>query len=105
MVETIKKNTGGAKPAKLSADTGYFSQLNMEYLEEEGIDAYVATGRETYSKRKEIVESVFSQIKECRGFRRFLLRGLENVTAEWELICLTHNLLKIFRSGLMPKGA
>lgn len=42
MVETIKKNTGGAKPQKLSADTGYFSQLNMEYLEEEGIDAYVA---------------------------------------------------------------
>jgi transposase len=139
MVETIKKNTGGSKPAKLSADTGYFSQLNMEYLEEEGIDAYVATGRdkhselpeppprgripkdatkleqmsrklrtkkgrETYSKRKEIVEPVFGQIKEGRGFRRFLLRGLENVMAEWDLICLTHNLLKVFRSGLMPKG-
>ena len=61
-------------------------------------------GRETYSKRKEIVEPVFGQIKEGRGFRRFLLRGLENVMAEWDLICLTRNLLKVFRSGLMPKG-
>ena len=51
------------------------------------------------------VEPVFGQIKEGRGFRRFLLRGLENVTAEWDLICLTHNLLKVFGSGLMPKGA
>lgn len=62
-------------------------------------------GRETYSKRKGIVEPVFGQIKEGRGFRRFLLRGIENVMAEWDLICLTHNLLKVFRSGLMPKGA
>ena len=56
-------------------------------------------GRCTYSKRKQIVEPVFGQIKEARGLRRFLLRGLENVRAEWDLICLTHNLLKLFRSG------
>lgn len=62
-------------------------------------------GRETYSKRKQVVEPVFGRIKEVRGFRRFLSRGLENVSAEWDLICLTHNLLKIFRSGLMPKVA
>jgi transposase/IS5 family transposase len=62
-------------------------------------------GRETYSKRKQIVEPVFGQIKESRGFRRFLLRGLENVSAEWDLICLTHNLLKLFRSGLTVKTA
>ena len=60
-------------------------------------------GRETYSKRKEIVEPVFGQIKEVRGFRRFSLRGLGNVMSEWDLICLTHNLLKLFRSGLLPK--
>ncbi|PYP88205.1 MAG: hypothetical protein DMG65_15480, partial [Candidatus Angelobacter sp. Gp1-AA117] len=36
---------------------------------------------------------------EWRGFRRFLLRGLQKVRAEWKLICLTHNLLKLFRSG------
>lgn len=56
-------------------------------------------GRCTYSKRKQIVEPVFGQIKQARGLRRFLLRGIENVRAEWDLICLTHNLLKLFRSG------
>ena len=61
-------------------------------------------GRCTYSKRKQIVEPVFGQIKEARGLRRFLLRGLDNVSAEWDLICLTHNLLKLFRSGLLPKA-
>jgi hypothetical protein len=56
-------------------------------------------GRETYAKRKSSVEPVFGQIKEARGFRRFLLRGIEAVRAEWRLVCLTHNLLKLFRSG------
>lgn len=55
-------------------------------------------GRMTYSKRKQIVEPVFGQTKEIRGFRRFSLRGLDNVSAEWDFICLTHNLLKLFRS-------
>ncbi len=48
---------------------------------------------------KAIVEPVFGQTKEWRGFRRFLLRGLQKARAEWKLICLTHNLLKLFRSG------
>ncbi len=56
-------------------------------------------GKDTYSKRKETVEPVFGQIKQVRGFRQFLLRGLEKVRAEWRLICLTHNLLKLFRYG------
>jgi hypothetical protein len=46
-----------------------------------------------------IVEPVFGQIKEARGFRRFLLRGLANIRGEWYLICLTHNLLKIWRDA------
>lgn len=56
-------------------------------------------GRATYAKRKSTVEPVFGQIKEARGFRRFLLRGLDAVRDEWKLICLTHNMLKLFRSG------
>lgn len=56
-------------------------------------------GKREYAKRKGIVEPVFGQIKEVRGLRRFLLRGLEAVQAEWSLICATHNLLKLFRSG------
>jgi transposase len=53
-------------------------------------------GKKFYGKRKETVEPVFGQIKEIRGFRRFLLRGLENVRGEWQLICLAHNLLKLY---------
>jgi transposase len=56
-------------------------------------------GRKIYSQRKHIVEPVFGQIKEIRGFRRFSFRGLEKVEAEWNLICLTHNLLKLFRAN------
>ena len=55
------------------------------------------SGRALYARRKTIVEPVFGQIKGARGIRRFLLRGLEKVSAEWQLICLTHNLLKIWR--------
>ena len=56
-------------------------------------------GRAVYRKRKAIVEPVFGQIKEWRGFRRFFLRGLQKVRAVWKLICLSHNILKLFRSG------
>ena len=66
---------------------------------------HTVKGRCTYRKRKQIVEPVFGQIKQVRGFRRFLLRGLDNVRGEWELICLTHNLLKLFRSGKALKWA
>ena len=45
----------------------------------------------------ETVEPVFGQIKQGRGFRQFLLRGLQKVKGEWSLICTTHNLLKLFR--------
>jgi transposase len=62
-------------------------------------------GHSIYKKRKAIVEPVFGQIKERRGFRRFSFRGLENVGLEWKLICLTGNLLKLFRSGWSPPMA
>jgi transposase len=62
-------------------------------------------GQAIYKMRKAIVEPVFGQTKERRGFRRFSFRGMDNVCAEWKLICLTHNLLKLFRSGWVPAGA
>jgi transposase len=58
-----------------------------------------AAGHAVYALRKAIVEPVFGQIKDARGFRRFSFRGLRNVQAEWQVICLTHNLLKLFRAG------
>jgi transposase len=140
MAKAMKENLEGAKPGRLTADAGYYSEENVEYLAGEGIDAYIATGRikrhekplppprgripksatakermarklrtargrATYSRRKAVVEPVFGQIKEARGLRRFLLRGLEKVRAEWKLICATHNLLKVFRSGWRPAPA
>jgi transposase len=138
MMETLVENMG-AKPRRASADSGYFSKDNLDFLATKGIDPYIATGRikhsnkplpaprgripqnatpkqrmarklrtikgrDVYKKRKQIVEPVFGQIK-CRGYRSFLLRGLAAVEGEWDLICTTHNLLKLFRSGWRPVKA
>ena len=124
LVEAIENNLG-RKPEQASADSGYCSEANLEALEAYGIDGYVAPGRakhptaangkvggpltqrmrqkideggfETpYRLRKQVVEPVFGQIKQARGFRQFLLRGVEKVRAEWAMICTAHNLLKLF---------
>jgi hypothetical protein len=62
-------------------------------------------GQTYYRRRKGIVEPVFGQIKEARGFRRFLLRGIEKVRGEWSLVCLGHNLQKLygFLDGPIPQ--
>jgi transposase len=130
MVERIAANTG-ALPTVMTMDAGYWSEENAKACADQGIDAYIATGRlphgqpplpkrgpmprdaaartrmarklrskkgaAIYAQRKAIVEPVNGQIKEGRGLRRFLLRGLEKVDAEWHLIAATHNLLKLFR--------
>jgi len=59
-----------------------------------------AEGRDIYRMRKAIVEPVFGQIKDVRGFRRFSFRGLWAVTCEWDIISMTHNVLKLFRAGV-----
>jgi len=56
-------------------------------------------GRELYKWRSRTVEPVFGQIKDVRGFDRFMRRGFEACRSEWSLICATHNLLKLWRSG------
>ena len=58
-----------------------------------------AAGKALSAARKRIVEPVFGQMKSARGIRQFLLRGLEKVSAEWQSIGLTQNLLKIWRRG------
>jgi transposase len=123
LLDGIQANLG-RKPEQASADSGYLSEANLASLDQRGIDGYIATGRakhptadngkvggpltqamrkkiadggfETpYRLRKQIVEAVFGQIKQARGFRQFLLRGLENVAAEWAIICTAHNLVKL----------
>ena len=54
--------------------------------------------RSRYRLRKQIPEPVFGQIKQARGFRQFLLRGLEQVRGEWAMICTVHNLLKLAKA-------
>jgi len=56
-------------------------------------------GRRLYKIRGQTVEPVFGQIKDVRGFDRFMRRGFEACRSEWSLICATHNLLKLWRSG------
>jgi transposase len=53
-------------------------------------------GKAVYAARKCVVEPVFGQIKQARGFRQFLLRGKEKVKGEWALLCLTHNVLRLY---------
>jgi DDE family transposase len=62
-------------------------------------------GKAFYARRKVIVEPVFGQSKEVRGFRRFVLRGWEKIRGAWRLVCLTHTLLKVWRYGSAPRAA
>ncbi len=123
LVDGVAANLG-RRPKEASADAGYLSEANLAALKERGIGAYIATGRakrpadggrgaggpltqamrrklrragwrSRYRLRKQIVEPVFGQIKQARGFRQFLLRGLEKVRAEWAMICTAHNLAKL----------
>jgi transposase len=127
LIDGIKANLG-ARPKEASADSGYLSEANLQALADRRINAYVATGkakhpaeikrkvggpltqamrtklkraawRSRYRLRKQIVEPVFGQIKQARGFRQFLLRGIEKVKAEWAMICTAHNLTKLARAA------
>jgi hypothetical protein len=122
------KNNLGRKAKEASADAGYCSESNLAALAERHVSAYVATGRakhpgdakrkitgpltnamrdklkragwrSRYRLRKQVVEPVFGQIKQARGFRQFLLRGVDKVKAEWALICTAHNLTKLARAA------
>jgi transposase len=88
--------TGRQRHHKAQAET-----LESPTTVQERMAAKIRTpaGQAIYARRKVIVEPVFGQIKEARGFRRFLLRGLTTIRGEWRLVCLTHNLLKIWRYG------
>ncbi|MER8400143.1 transposase [Mesorhizobium sp. M1348] len=103
LIDGIEANLG-AKPKKASADSGYLSELNLQALADRETSAYIAAGRakhpaegkrkikepltqamrdklkragwrSRYRLRKQIVEPVFGQIKQARGFRQFLLRA------------------------------
>jgi len=87
--------TGMSVPVPLDAPVSVAMRGRLQSVE----------GHAIYARRKTIVEPVFGQIKEARGFRRFSFRGVDKVREEWLLICLTHNLLKLFRAGWTPQVA
>ncbi|MDX1425238.1 MAG: IS1182 family transposase [Kiloniellales bacterium] len=126
LVDRIERNLERG-PKEVSADVGYCSEANLQALDDRGIRGYVATGRQKhpaggtakrrgplvqamrrklkrggrrsrYRLRKQTVEPVIGQIKEARGFRQFLLRGLSKVQAEWTLVCTAHNTLKLIKA-------
>jgi len=127
MVDAVIANTDKT-PARISADSGYCSEANIQAMEDRKIEAFIATGRQKhgtavpdgdearrkgpkveemrqrlraggfdspYRLRKQTVEPVFGQIKHARGFRQFLMRGIDKVAAEWAMLCTVHNILKL----------
>ncbi len=114
----------GEQPVRVLADAGYRSESNLGMLEQRQIDGYVAMGREKdladaalppkdtafgrmvrkmkakpgrdrYRARKHIGEPPFGWIKAVLGFRQFSLRGLNQVTREWDLVALAVNLRRM----------
>ena len=117
LLNQIRKNVG-RQAREISADSAYGASLNLKTLRRRRIRGYVATDnqkqknvsrwvqqmrerlnkaghRSRYRLRKQTVEPVFGHVKSARGFRQFLLRGIEKVTGEWTLLCTAHNILKL----------
>lgn len=94
MVEQIGQRLG--RMPKLSADPGLTARERMQRK------LRTKKGRALYKRRKHTVEPVFGHIKHGRGTRQYLLRGIDNVTAEWKLICLTHNIGRLAAAGYRP---
>ena len=121
LLDAVAENTG-EMPGEVSADNGFCSEANLEGLIARTVRGYVAAGRASkpdggkkggpqiqamrarirqgghrsrYRIRKSTVEPVFGHIKQARGFRQFLLRGIDKVRGEWAMICTAHNLAKL----------
>jgi hypothetical protein len=121
------------KPGVALADAGYWNAEQIEALEAKGMKVLVPPDASTrkapsklrrggryqrmrerlakpeaaalYRRRQQMVEPVFAQIKNNLRAARFSRRGLASCRAEWRLVTATHNLLKLYRSGLAPAGA
>lgn len=142
MIDQVEVNTGGEVPQEVSADAGYWNEVNVRTLLDQGLEVLIPPdkvthsewrdakpvvgripdeitlkdrmrrklrtkkGKQKYKLRMTSVEPVFGQIKECRGLRQFLVRGLEKVRSFWRIDCAVHNLLKLFRAKicLQPGG-
>jgi transposase len=61
-------------------------------------------GRARYAQRQSTIEPTFGNIKSILGFRQFLLRSIEKVSAEWSLVCLAFNLKRMHRITMSKIG-
>lgn len=124
MIEAVNRNAGRL-PERVLADSGYRCEQGFAALEQRGVEALVALGREGmdrkaidpqrypatarmaqrlaskegqahYRRRKVIPEPVFGWVKHVMGFRQFSLRGLSKVTGEWNLVCLAVNVRRMW---------
>ena len=144
LVSMVEKTAAtGFETKEALADTGYYSQSEVEALEDKGIEAFVAVerqahgrslasilgeeeieqttkpeelsprqkmkrklasprGRERYALRKQTVEPVFGIIKEVMRFRQFLMRGTEKAAGEWNLVCCSYNIKRLFNLVHQP---
>jgi len=111
-------------PEVVLADSGYCNEADLVALEQRGMDAHVALGREgkaqvvldpqtrpathrmgeklasakgkaQYAKRKWLSEAPNGWVKQVLGFRRFSLRGLNKAHGEWHLVCLALNIKRL----------
>jgi transposase len=120
LVDQAKANLG-RKLKEVSGDTGFATEANLEAMAERKVRAYLPPGRSKafnkplmaamakslkragrrsrYRLRKQVVEPVFGQIKQARGLRQLLLRGLDKVKGEWAMVCTAHNLLKLAKAA------
>ena len=122
VLEEVEANCG-TLPQTLLADAGYANEKDLERLEDQGIEGYIALGREKrlasieahksavrqrmreklrtadgrvlYGQRKWLSEAPNGWIKHVLGFRQFNLRGLTKVQGEWNLVCLALNLRRM----------
>ena len=120
------------QPGTVLADAGYWNSPQIEAIEANGIRVLVPPDADTrkaptkirsgpryermreklkepdneaaYHRRQQMIEPVFAQIKNNLRAGRFSRRGLAACRAEWRLTAATHNLLKLYRSGLAPAG-
>ena len=122
LVDQARANLGRTL-REVSGDTGFATEANLEAMAERQVTAYLsdptagrvlkrkprmkamadtirrAGRRSRYRLRKQVVEPVFGHMKQARGFRQFLLRGLNKVRGEWAMVCTVHNLLKLHKAA------
>lgn len=112
----VTEAQSGQRPQEMLADNGYGSEKSLGQkhgerrvcprgplprdatrVERMKRKLQTKVGDAIYAARKAIVEPVFGQVKQARGFRGFSLRGLTKVKAEWARVCAKHNILKLYR--------